>query len=169
MPSGEYFFPDQQFTSTAYVFDELVRLGVLSKTRVKVHSAGPEAVFGAMADKARINSLLWFPHFAFNAVYNKTRIVPLPKPLHLLKNFVVGHEALFRDALLIRSLEVCIRDAWLTLVEQPAVLRRVIDLLFEDEDYWKLFSRSSGLHLARIDKAAEQHHEPISILQPRSS
>ena len=44
------------------------------------------------------------------------------------------------------ALSVVIRDAWLTLLQNPKELERTVDRILTERDYVKLLNRSVGMH-----------------------
>jgi len=159
LQTGEYHFVIENPTTASFCFDHLSREGTLKEQTLGVHHAEPEDVLSMFkgADKD-FRTLIWFPF------YNIYRLLYGAKVLSSLNQdafhqVTVGfvHTRL-RNTSRFTAFEIAFRDAWLTLRENPALLKTSVQQIVRDAEYAKFVSRACGLYKESVVETSSTAH-----------
>lgn len=137
---------DDPSTSSMY-FQRLKAEKKFSSQLLKITHAEPDEVFNAFATGDEdLRSVLYFPYYEMNRVFNGSELVDTPKDISNIKDSVLFiHESADTDPLRTRALERVIRDSWLTLRQSPSEVKATVNSLFAQRQFTKYLERSSGL------------------------
>lgn len=150
---ADYFMLKDNPSNPKFYFDQLVRSGELREKRVSLSHMEPDEVFSTFkeADES-VRAILFFPHYHLNQIFNKTQLVDRAGDQRQYKEmFLFVHDSIMRDRNKARCLDIAIRDAWLTIREQPRLMNQLIGRLVNDQLYLKFMRRACGLSSLRAD------------------
>jgi len=145
--SGVYCYMKDVPATVGLYFDDLVDSKLIHKSKVGIRHANPEESFQILnSGNSEIRAVLAYPHYHFHVLAGHSELLP-HNHAHLAYRDAIlfVHESLFADSVAARALEILVRDAWLTLRDDPAVLRGVVQQMFDDEQSVKYLYRLSGL------------------------
>lgn len=143
---GSFIFCSDRPTSASFCFEELKREKVVSSKKVTVLHMEPHEVFAALkTDDRELRSILWFPHYQLNVIFNKCDIPTQPDMDLSLETLLFANQAMLRDRRRLSALCVAVRDAWLDLQGSEELIGRVVDDLLSDAEYLKYLYRISGV------------------------
>ncbi|MGR3279383.1 GNAT family N-acetyltransferase [Acaryochloris marina NIES-2412] len=141
--NGEYLVMKDLPSTEFFIYEDLVKLDILSKSRVT--EMEPDEVTHALsyADNS-IKSIIGFPHYNFNVKFNSC--VLLNQPIsHIKPVFLFLRNSVMIQPDVMQALSVLIRDAWLSILENPNVLRKIVDRLIRHDKYIETLSRITGI------------------------
>jgi hypothetical protein len=143
---GSFIFCSDRPTSASFCFEELKREKIVSSKKVRVLHMEPHEVFEALkTEDQELRSILWFPHYQLNVLFNKCEI-PLQPEIDLsLETLLFANQELCREKRRLSLLCVAVRDAWLDLQGSKELIGKVVDDLLGDEEYLKYLYRISGV------------------------
>ena len=130
------------------VFEELRDSGHLCRRRSRrVHMEPSEVLTALGKGDPRKRAILFFPHYCFNHWFNDCQILSDPRDNATTQvSALFAHRSILSRPPLARAINVAIRDAWLELRMQPALLQEVIDQLLASPGYFKYLTRFAGMH-----------------------
>ena len=148
MIQGDLCYLANGHSSSALCFDQLKRAGLVNMRKIHAHHMNPDEVTAVLKSSAQdTNAILWFPHCSINVHYNECVVQQeLSRLIGNKDNFLVASQGLQSKQLVVLALEAALRDAWLSLIEQPQLLREIIDSICHDPRFMRNLTRSSGLH-----------------------
>ena len=146
--TGDYLFMSNSPSSSQFYFRDLVRRNLIVEKNISVHYMEPDQITAALANADRdLRTLLWFPHYHFNCMFNKCAIIDNPYGgINYKDNFLFCHKELGMRSPTAMALDSAIRDAWLSLRLEPHLLDSIIQLLIMDVDFLRYIARVSGLY-----------------------
>lgn len=140
---GEYLLMKELPSTEFFIYENLVNAKTLSKS--KSTEMEPDEVTHALSiGDNTIRAIIGFPHYNFNLKFNSCVLLNNPiaqtKPVFLfLRNSIIF------ESDVMQALSVLIRDAWLSILENPSILRRVVHQLIRQDDYIETLSRITGV------------------------
>ena len=145
---GEYLFINDDPSVPAFSFDALIRQGHVRESQVKVLHSEPHETFSRLRQgTSETRAILFFPHYHFNCRLNNCTSIPDPRAERNNEQMVMFvHESFICDSKRAKYLDIAIRDAWLELRANAALLRRVVALMLGDPVYVRMIARSAGLY-----------------------
>lgn len=139
-------------TSSSLLYaEQLKAYGHPLGSNVQVRLVDPDEVTTAVLPGNDVQRVVqWFPYYRFSQLLCGAQLLDTSQSgLNLKGNFAVASEAFLRQLSRRAAFETAIRDAWLTLLESPALLRMVLQQMCEEPDYLRFLTRSSGLSQLR--------------------
>jgi DNA-binding winged helix-turn-helix (wHTH) protein len=134
-------------SSSLVYYDELKSSGLLG-SKIESENIEPEdsvRCLGSLEKDACV--IQWFPIYHFSeALYQGACLIRDDQGSASTATLLFVHESLESDPLFLRSLNILIRDAWLTLKEDRDLLESVIRGTMLNSNYLKILMRSAGLH-----------------------
>lgn len=140
---GEYLLMKEVPSTEFFIYENLINSKLLTKSTTT--EMEPDEVTHALSNgDSNIRTIIGFPHYNFNLKFNSCDLLNNPiaqiKPVFLF----------LRSSIIVRSdimqaLSILIRDAWLSIIENPTILRGVIHQLIRQEDYIETLSRITGI------------------------
>ena len=147
---AKYIFCSERPTSASFCFEELKREGVIHSRQVSVVHMEPHEVLKALnSSDTSLRSILWFPHYHFNRILNDCNFVEETSGIDLsLETLLFAHSKFRSSSSRCLNLLVAIRDAWLELQSNPALVGELSLALLSDRDYQRYLTRITGLVFA---------------------
>lgn len=133
-------------------FDALSEAGFINpKYTEKIHMESDEISLTFRSGDVNLRSIMWFPFYHFNCVYNESQLI-FDEPLShsLTPQLLFVHQSILKDKAIATALDLAIRDAWLQLMCNENVRRQTVELLVNDPNYIKLLVRFGGLHNLKL-------------------
>lgn len=148
MPRGRFHFMHQIPTTASLYFHTLKMLKRMPNRGVSVEETEPCDATALLQDAAdEAYAVLPFPHYVFCERFNGCKVLDRPEEqFHSNFGVLIVHERLFQDKERARTLDILIRDAWLTLREREDILSATLADLLDDEQYVTFLARTCGLH-----------------------
>lgn len=164
---GNYCFLSDSPSNCSFYFDELQRAGHIKKSQVQISHMEQDEITTAFREKdPDLRTILWFPYHSFNHIANGATYLKTPFNNSFIGDLLFVHEPWFRNYEAMVCLDIAIRDAWLTLRENPAVLDGIMNILLCDPQYLRALHRSAGLHDFSLQQAFEQQLNAQEITAP---
>lgn len=140
---GEYLLMKELPSTEFFIYENLVNSKILTKS--KSTEMEPDEVTHALSNgDSKIRTIIGFPHYNFNLKFNSCNLLNKPfaqtKPVFLF----LRSSIIFKPEIM-QALSILIRDAWLSILENPTILRRVVHQLVRQEDYIETLSRITGV------------------------
>ena len=146
--TGNYIVTGDGPTSPRFALDDLFQSKILSESRVKVSYAEPDESFQLLkSGDPELRSLLFFPHYHFNAFWNGCRLLGEQEEQHQMRDTILMvHEELVEELELLREFDIALRDAWLCLRSSEKALSATIDDMMVAPNFLPTLKRSAGLY-----------------------
>jgi hypothetical protein len=138
------FLLDQDLESTSYLhFRKLRSKGAIGGNNLKLEDPiGFDQMLSRRLDSdPELHLVSPFPHYVFQAKFGKGSRTPTDRMLSI----IVAGERVY-DSALSMIVATALRDAWLELLTNNALLRQLIHVLLRDRNYTRKVTRLSGLH-----------------------
>jgi hypothetical protein len=131
-------------TTSSLFFEKLLKEGYLSKGKVKTTSAEyPDIIEMLSIGEGNDAGILWFPYYWFAREFLDAVVDEEPSGLGDIDLVLfVNKDTPVTTQIL---LELAVRSAWITLRDDPELLRIVIDQILGRRDYVDLLFRISGM------------------------
>lgn len=149
LESGNYYFLRDDPSTSWFYFEDLKACGKLRPPLIQQSHSEPHEVYQAMKDgDAETRVILFFPYDCLNEWFNQTSYLDsFDYELNTKETILFVHESLFSNRERLRQLDIGIRNAWLTLLEQDDLLEMATELYVEDRAVMGFLNRASGLAL----------------------
>ena len=163
--NGEYLVMKDLPSTEFFIYEDLSKLDILSKS--KATEMEPDEVTHALScGDNSIKSIIGFPHYNFNVKFNSC--VLLNQPIaHIKPVFLFLRNSVIIKPNVMQALSVLIRDAWLSILENPTILSKIVYQLVRHDKYMETLSRITGIsriiHKTRPDLIKEISSQEISI------
>lgn len=137
---------DEPSTASFY-FEDLKRSGELTHFGVeKVHKEPFEVFMDLKGTSEAVKAVLFFPYYDANLKFNNCVISDCSSSVPTTKEKVLFvHESIYRDSVRVRLLNVAIRNAWLELIENEALLGGMVGDLIKQPGFVKSLKRFTGI------------------------
>ncbi len=137
---------EENSTSQFYLHELQQQQSLKSSTFTEEHMEADEMFQAINDDPKGVNALLYFPHYRFNEVFNAAKSYSFGnETLGFKENVLFVHRSLAQELSLLKSVEVCIRDAWLRLKEDATLRERMARKILENVEFQRAMLRYSGL------------------------
>ena len=147
LATGTFLVTSDPVTNAYWYFEDLRLRGELNKRKISFENQLPdEMTFTLRQGDPTTRAVLWFPHYQFNSLMNDCINVDKPTPDANKEMVMFVNNRLLAEKEKAFALSVVIRDAWLTLLQNPKELERTVDRILTERDYVKLLNRSVGMH-----------------------
>jgi hypothetical protein len=104
----------------------------------------PLALRSALSEGAARVTPLWWPHYETFSLSTDVVTEKLTSIWEFDVTVLFLHRRFADDRALSTNLVLALRDTWLRLLEKPKRLEAVVNRRYEDEDFYRFFSRSIG-------------------------
>ncbi|MBL7662480.1 hypothetical protein JNK13_06985 [bacterium] len=144
------YLKDDPSTSSFY-YDSLVSSGAVPGRKFKTFHMEPDEAAKVLAtgDPER-RAILFFPHYALNQAYNRTVTLDQENnPARLQESVLFVHQRIYEDQKLCQAIEIAIRNAWLTLSADHALLEELVQRLSSNDEFIRFLLRISGTQYMR--------------------
>ncbi|MCB0345713.1 MAG: hypothetical protein KDD66_11390 [Bdellovibrionales bacterium] len=147
LENSDYYLLKDDPSNPMFYFDQLVRSGEVRQGKVSLQHMEPDEVFRTFKDADRsVKAILFFPHYHLNELFNGTGFADRSGDNRQFKEmFLFVQDWIMRDKMKALCLDIAIRDAWLSIREQPKLMNQLIGRLVGDDLYLKYMRRASGL------------------------
>ncbi len=146
LESGTVLLVSDEPSTPSFVFDDLVRHKLIQKERLKTDWMHPFEVTESMLDENNnTHTILGFPHYEFLRLFAGCELLAPDSPMLIREAILFVSSQFAADHRRIRALDIAIRTAWLTLLEQPEVLDRVVEKVLDSPLYIRHVGRTCGL------------------------
>ena len=144
---GRYMFINDDPSHPSFFFDDLEHSGKVRTSSVEVEHGEPDDAFAALKDgDPDLKAILFFPYYTVNTKFNGCQELTNPLFDHNLHELVlVGHKKFTHNNTRAQLLEIALRDAWLSLLEQPDLARRLNKKVLQEKERMTFIKRVSGL------------------------
>ena len=141
--NGEYLVMKDLPSTEFFIYEDLVKSDILSKS--KATEMEPDEVTHALSsgDKT-IKSIIGFPHYNFNIKFNSCILLNQPIS-HIKPVFLFLRNSVIIKSEVMQALSVLIRDAWLSILENPTILNKIVYRLVRYDNYIETLSRITGI------------------------
>ncbi len=145
---GDYLLM-QELPSTEYLlYNDLINLGSIGKSRT-VEMEPDEVTQSLHTGDRTVRSIIGFPHYCFNLRFNGC--ILLNNPMFATKPvFLFLRNSILTNSVLTEALAILIRDAWLSILENPQTLKSITKTLVCNSSYIRTLCRITGIN--RLDK-----------------
>lgn len=159
-----FLFLTDELSSSSFYFNEMKERGQLHLSKVHVENLESDELIVHLADEDDDSqAILWWPYYMFHEMFDTARPVDRLRRKWIYEVMTLFvHEPLIRDRTKAQCLDIAIRSAWLTLLENPALISAMLDPLLRNEEYMRFVYRANGLHnldfpriLSRLDSDAQ--------------
>ncbi len=145
---GEFLMLYDEPSTSLYYFEELLRNGTMKKSRARIRHAEPDEISNALNGQSDLKAIVFAPYTEILRRYAKSTYVDNPTPGSDIRSFLLfAHQSLTRDVARARAINIAIRDAWLTLKNNPTILRETIVQGLKDARYVEFITRCAGITL----------------------
>jgi hypothetical protein len=151
--SGCYLFMGDPPSSESFLFDDMARYGNIARTHVGYENMEPDdTTLTLKAGGTGIKAIIGFPHYCLQGALNGCRMLNDPRDALASREVILFMQKTFlADRCLAEAISVAIRNAWLSLREQPSIRHSIVRLFLENRDYVRLVTRCAGLHHLQLD------------------
>ena len=148
LDSGNYVVTGDGPTSPRFALDDLFKNIGVDRSRVRMTFAEPDDSFQLLkSGDPELRSLLFFPHYQFNCLWNDCRLLAENEEEHQMRDTVMlVHERLAGEFELLRAVDIMIRDAWLTLRSSETELHKTVSQMIAAPGFLSTLKRSAGLY-----------------------
>ena len=138
----------RQTPNPEFYFDELVAGGDIKLSEIQVSHMEVSEVFAYLRlEEADVRAILFFPHYAFQEIYNDCQLLDSEKDSRSYKEMLLfARQSLLRNQPKAKALAIAIRNAWLELLESPNLLESATKTLLADQEYTSFLRRCAGLY-----------------------
>ena len=156
--SGHYVFLKDDPSTASFYFDDLNRRSLIEKNKVSIESMEPSDVMGFLkhAD-SNLKAVLFFPYTDFNEIYNDCKFIDQPSQNENWSEVVMFANRSSLASKKMHYLNLAIRDAWLSLMEEPKVFAKMIKQISNDSLQMKFMKRCGGLYLNESLQVTPSH------------
>ncbi len=143
---GEYLLLSDPPATAAFVLEELIDQQLVDKRRLAIrHMEADEVTKALSSGDPDLRGIVCFPNCRFSELYNSCTVVTANDDAPYRKeSFLFAHKS-FSDARA-KALDIAVRDAWLALVQNPAILDGVTNMMVKTDDYVNFLGRCAGLY-----------------------
>lgn len=146
-PGGYYNIISHVPSNCMMYYQELLDRKWLHRNRLaQVHLDHDEMVSAFQENNPDLRAILWFPYNELNRIVNGARFLDMPWNHCALNDILLAHQRIFAKPQLARAFNIVFRAAWLTMREQPSLLRAAVQHLLSNELYRRCMYRTSGIH-----------------------
>lgn len=141
--NGEYLVMKDLPSTEFFIYEDLVKSDILSKS--KATEMEPDEVTHALSSGDNtIKSIIGFPHYNFNIKFNSCILLNQPIS-HIKPVFLFLRNSVIIKSEVMQALSVLIRDAWLSILENPTILNKIVYRLVRYDNYMETLSRITGI------------------------
>jgi hypothetical protein len=159
---ARYVLPSDSPTSASFILDSMLESGKLTRKMTTIEHLEPDEILvKTQRPGDDFRSILWFPHYQLNQLLHGCQLSQTHSHAQDLPTILLVHEKLMYNVDLVTTLDIALRDAWLSLRVGGARLDRVMHRLVSDPEYLELFTRYTGLYAFDEDflqRAKEKLH-----------
>lgn len=143
--SAVFLLDDLRSNSAFYLRDAETILGLKARN-IPRHSLEPLELASRFASSdCDESAVMFFPYLHFNLAYNQCEAIQLPRDtLAGSQNFLLAESAILADKQASLAIIVAIRNAWLTLCENPQIRDEVADSISNDLHLREFMHRAAG-------------------------
>jgi hypothetical protein len=146
--SKEFLFVGDLPSMSTFLHDDLLRRRIISKKGSKVFHMEADQVISSLKEPNPFSrAILFFPHFHFNHWHNDSAFLEIDGKIEdEHPSLLYAHSSFLADKEKAKALNISLRNAWLTMLEQPDVFESVLDDLLFNSQYLTAARRFGGLH-----------------------
>lgn len=148
--SGKLLTYGGDISSSQYYLRELIASDVISSGGQKHESYEVDEIFVLLEDArsttSPVQAIVYFPHHQFNEYFNRATSPTIGRTVSGRKEILLfASQRLANSREKMSALTVAIRDAWLTLSEQPSLRSRLVGEMLSDTAFRQVLLRLGGL------------------------
>lgn len=143
----EFFLMKEEPSGPEFYFDRMVEAGVVSGNTANTVHCEPDEMFPKLANADdSIRAIFYFPHYQINKTLNNCDCYSYDTGREVANEFFLfANNSILSEKKKMRCLNIAIRDAWLTLRENPAALDRTMDNIVSSDSYMSFLRRATGV------------------------
>ncbi len=148
---GSYLFLREDPSTASFYFDDLLRTEAVEKKTVSIEHYEPDDTFSLFnTSEEDLKAVLFFPHHQFNFAFNGCDFLDRPDAgLHYRESLLFVHRRIQSEPLVLKYLDIAIRDAWLQLKLGGEAAHSIIKEHVCEPQYLNFLTRFTGLHNLR--------------------
>lgn len=145
--SGEFLMVENPYSDALLYLDALESRNLIDTSEIEIRNMEPDEVGHAFsAGEDSLRSIVGFPYYALGVASGKGIVVGDITPDISLREsilFVKREHLAKRDK--ITALDIALRDAWLTIRNDPVTLTQVVATILDETEYSSLVRRFWGM------------------------
>lgn len=149
--SGQMLLLREEPSTSLFYLEDLQRQALIKPSQFVTRHVEPDEVASELAKGDNTQqAVLFFPFYSLNQLCNTCHpAANISDPLCIRESVLFAQARLLGDTELSRCVDIAIRDAWLELLSNALVRRRLINSLMSDSQYLRFLYRTSGMRFMR--------------------